>query len=95
MTKTAEKTYLNNKKLNTILITWFMVSLTSSYSQELTKKEVILADSLEFSYDVLKLVRLHTVAEFRGIQKDDRYEYPALVLNLEHKKTSLDSSNKD
>ncbi|QCW99058.1 DUF4253 domain-containing protein [Aggregatimonas sangjinii] len=75
-------------KNNILLITFALLGLIGAQAQELTKKEVLLADSLEFDKDILKLVRSQTTATFRGIPKNDRYEYPAVVLTIERNKAS-------
>lgn len=55
---------------------------TYSQASKITDEERALADSIEFSYDILKLVRSNTNVEFKIIPKGNQYEYPALAFHL-------------
>jgi len=72
-------------QINKFLLLFILIIVTKVQAQKLNKKEQILADSIEFSYDVLKLVRSNTDAEFKSIPKSDKYEYSALAFHLERK----------
>jgi len=83
---------IKNKMMKT-LYSFFIFNLLfiySGYSQapDITDKEQILADSLEFSYDILKLVRAHTDVKFKNISKSDEYEHSALAFHLEREEAN-------